>query len=154
MKSTREVAEAVLARRSSLSPVVMSGDLTAELGREGLQDALAHGWIVPDYDSGFLKVTNLLAKVQEMETVVNNPNAQVGDTVIVSRDGRAYQGTVKSVANGKAKVSFGAERPTGDPETEYTSDQLKIVGRPGKDGRTQPVEEPARRPVSASPVVP
>ena len=154
MKSTREVAQAVLARRSSLSPIIMSGDLTAELGREGLQDALAHGWVIPDYESGFLKVSNQMATIQEMETVVNNPNVQVGDTVIISRDGKAYQGTVKSVANGKAKVSFGTERPTGDPETEYGADQMKIVGRPDKDGRTQPVEEPSRRPVSASPVIP
>lgn len=154
MKSIREIAEAVLARRSSLSAIILSGDLTAELGHKGLQEALMRGWIVPDYESGFLKVSNQMATIHEMETVVNSPGAQVGDTVIVSRDGKAYQAVVKSVVNGKVKLSFGTERPTGDPETEYSAEEIKLTGRPDKDGHTQAVQDPARRPVSASPVVP
>lgn len=70
MKSLKNIAQIVLERRSRLTHVIMPGDLTAQLGSEGMQEALRRNWIEPDYDTGALKVNGNLGVVQEMEAIL------------------------------------------------------------------------------------
>jgi hypothetical protein len=63
---TPELAQALLNRRNRMNPVVMPGELHAEVGAEGMQEALQRRWLVPSFDSGHLMVSTDMAVVEEM----------------------------------------------------------------------------------------
>lgn len=62
-----EVAYKVLNRRNGMSPVVMIGELQEVLGQEGYELAMARGWVVPNWDSGELSVTDMQEKLNDMQ---------------------------------------------------------------------------------------
>ncbi len=66
MKNTKEIAQFVMERRNRMSTVIMQGELMAEIGSEGLREALERRWVVANHESGYLQVTNDMAKVQEI----------------------------------------------------------------------------------------
>jgi hypothetical protein len=65
-KTKPEIAKAILERRNRMTPVILPGEITAEIGPDGVSEALRERWLVPDVDSGFLCATNDLAVLDEM----------------------------------------------------------------------------------------
>jgi len=72
MKTTQEIAQALLQRRNAMNPIVIQGEMLATLESEGLQEALQRRWLVPDPSTGFLLVNQDAAKVQEMRQVAEH----------------------------------------------------------------------------------
>jgi hypothetical protein len=58
MKTTKEIAQIVLERRARMNPTVMQGEMQTVLGEEGLSEALNRRWLIADYESGYLQVSN------------------------------------------------------------------------------------------------
>lgn len=67
MKTTKEIAQIVLERRARMNPTVMQGEMQTVLGEEGLSEAINRRWLIPDYESGYLQVSNLDRAVNEMQ---------------------------------------------------------------------------------------
>lgn len=61
-----EIAKALLERRNRLSHVILPGEIRGAIGGDGLAEALAQRWLVPDTDNGCLCVTNDLKVIAEM----------------------------------------------------------------------------------------
>lgn len=66
MKTTKEIAQIVLERRARMNPTVMQGEMLTVLGEEGLSEALSRRWLVPNFESGYLQVSNHEMAVNEM----------------------------------------------------------------------------------------
>lgn len=73
MKTLKEIAQTVLERRQRMSPTVMQGDLTSVIGTDGLKEALNRRWLVPNYESGYLQVSNDGKCVAEMLEIAAMP---------------------------------------------------------------------------------
>jgi hypothetical protein len=70
-KTKPEIAKAILERRNRMTHVIMPGEINAEIGPDGVREALDQRWLVPDTDSGFLCATNDLGKIEEMRALAN-----------------------------------------------------------------------------------
>jgi hypothetical protein len=64
--TTQEIAQALWTRRQQ-NPIVMQGELQAQLGGEGFAEAVANRWVVPDFDTGGLTVTLNAAQAQDLQ---------------------------------------------------------------------------------------
>lgn len=64
--SPNKLATELLQFRASTS-LMVPGVLTAAIGGEAVQDAFNRGWIQPDHDTGFLRLSEQASKIQEME---------------------------------------------------------------------------------------
>ena len=123
--TTREIASVILEIRRRPSPIIMIGDLMSLIGPDGYQEALNRRWIIQDEQG--LSVTHFQAMIFEMAEIA--AGVEVGDTVIVTRDGKPYQATVTSVdPNGGVSLSYGNEKPTSDPG-HYKPEELKVVAK-------------------------
>ena len=65
-KTKPEIAKALLERRNRMTHVVLPGEITAEIGPDGVAEALKQRWLVPDPDEGFLCVSRDLGVIDEM----------------------------------------------------------------------------------------
>jgi hypothetical protein len=66
MKTKPEIAKAILERRNRMTHVIIPGEIRAEIGPDGVSEALASRWLVPDTETGYLCATNDLRLVAEM----------------------------------------------------------------------------------------
>lgn len=84
-KTPTEIAKAVLERRSRMTHIILPGEISAEIGPDGVAEALRNRWLVPDTDSGFLCATNDPGAVTEMHRVSGlNPEAYRPEAVSVA----------------------------------------------------------------------
>lgn len=74
--NTQEIAQALWTRRQQ-NPIVMQGELQAQLGGEGFAEAVANRWVVPDYDTGGLTVTLNAAQAQSLQQAATPTNESV-----------------------------------------------------------------------------
>jgi hypothetical protein len=65
-KTKPEIAKALLERRNRMTHVILPGEITAEIGPDGVAEALKERWLVPDLDEGFLCVSKDLGVIDEM----------------------------------------------------------------------------------------
>jgi len=133
--NTKEIATALINRReTSTSSIIMQGDLQKSLGTDGFQEAMRRGWVIPDYDTGHMTITNNLGEVDHMrkmseaEEPLKNGDSVVVNSIEPGNQVTAYPATVTSVgAGGKVRVTFnGATRPTA-PKPEYEATEVKKV---------------------------
>jgi hypothetical protein len=66
--NTLSIARALDSRRHNASPLLVKSELLATIGSDGLSEALNNGWIVPDYESGYLAINTNLARLAELES--------------------------------------------------------------------------------------
>ena len=83
--NTQEIAQTILDRRNRMNPVIMSGEMIAALGAEGMQEALQRRWLLPDTDTGYLQVSNDLASVEELRTAAETPAPKQVESVVVDQ---------------------------------------------------------------------
>ena len=84
-KTQPEIAKAILERRNRLTHVIMPGEITAQIGPDGVAEALKQRWLVPDADSGFLCASNELAVVEAMRKIAEmKPEAYTPEAIPVS----------------------------------------------------------------------
>ena len=69
MKTTQEIAQTILTQRNSMNPVILPGLMHAQLGAEGMQEALQRRWLVPNMETGNLQVSIDLNVVEEIRNV-------------------------------------------------------------------------------------
>lgn len=60
------IARQLLDRRNAMNPVVMPGEIIAQIGSAGMQEALQRRWLVPVAETGFLQVSQDMTRVLEM----------------------------------------------------------------------------------------
>lgn len=84
-KMKPEIAKAILERRNRMTHVIMPGDINAEIGPDGVSEALKERWLVPDTDSGFLCATNDLGKIDEMRKLASmKPEEYAPEALVVA----------------------------------------------------------------------
>ena len=69
---TQELAQALLARRNSMSPIILPGEMLAAIGNDAMHEALQRRWLVPNTDTGMLQVTTDMAQVLAMRETADN----------------------------------------------------------------------------------
>jgi hypothetical protein len=74
MKTLKEIATTILERRQRMNPTVMQGEMNAVLGEDGLGEAIARRWLVPNYESGYLQVSPSGSVVEEMQAIAAMPD--------------------------------------------------------------------------------
>src|SRR6516162_5912973 len=121
-KTTPEIAKAIIERRNRMTHVIMPGEITAEIGPDGVAEALQRRWLVPDIDDGYLCATNDLKAVEEMrQTAQMKPEE--------------FQGQVIPVAESHDLLQLHARRShalyeVAPPMTGATAPGLSIVAQP------------------------
>ncbi len=122
MKTLKEIAKIILERRARMNPTVMQGEMLTVLGEEELCEALAKRWLIPDYDSGYLTVTNQDSAVMEMQEAAALPDAAPApDTLKESRSvsmGHASRTIISEIAapgTGGPSPGFSAPPPPATP---------------------------------------
>lgn len=76
--NVNEVAAALLERRLKSNPVIMQGEMQQLLGAEGMSEALRQRWIVPDNETGFLKISgdeNIMDSMRSFAATVESKPA-------------------------------------------------------------------------------
>lgn len=87
MKTLKEIATIILERRQRMNPTVMQGEMNAVLGEDGLGEAIARRWLVPNYESGYLQISPSGSIVEEMQALAAMPDpAPVVDNLSESRN--------------------------------------------------------------------
>lgn len=76
MKTTKEIAQIVLERRARMNPTVMQGEMQTVLGDDGLSEAINRRWLIADYESGYLQVSNHDTAVNEMRELAAMPDPE------------------------------------------------------------------------------
>jgi hypothetical protein len=70
-----------------MNPTVMQGEMNAVLGEDGLGEAIARRWLVPNYESGYLQVSPSGSIVEEMQAIAAMPDpTPAPDTLGESRN--------------------------------------------------------------------
>jgi len=137
-KTTPEIAKAIIERRNRMTHVIMPGEITAEIGPDGVAEALQRRWLVPDTDDGYLCATNDLKAVEEMrQTAQMKPEE--------------FQGQVIPVAESHDLLQLHARRShalyeVAPPMTGATAPGLSIVAQPVTQPKPPPgVPDPTLR---------
>ena len=88
--NTQEIAQALWTRRQQ-NPIVMQGELQAQLGGEGFAEAVANRWVVPDYDTGGLTVTLNAAQAQSLQQAAQQESVDPAHNTALSHASRPLQ---------------------------------------------------------------
>lgn len=131
--TNEQVAYLVLKRRNTMNPIVMIGEMHNLLGADGFQFALENRWIVPDYATGDLQITENTGILEEIRALAENAAYKVGDSVLVTGDdGHPYSATIQGInPDGTYALAYGEKKPAGArPEQAYRPEQLRPVARP------------------------
>jgi hypothetical protein len=141
---------------------------------ESYGEALSCGWLVPDYDTGLLVVTNDQTRINEMETlaatvpakpaeqacceswrsfgpartnlleVIIENDATVGDDVVVAENGKSFSGVVKSI---KPDGTYEVSFAGDKPgKTSFTTEELKVTKRGDKASESPIGDVPPAKP--------
>lgn len=107
----------------------MPGALQSVLGEDGYREAIQRKWLEPDYNTGFLHITEriqLLDEIRALAAAIDeaDPVYQVNDDAIVVQDGKTYPGKVAKVnPDGTYVLSFESNnKPL--PKPSYTANEL------------------------------
>lgn len=89
MKTIKEIAQTILERRARMNPTVMQGEMLSVLGEDGLSEALSRRWLTPNFESGYLQVSNNESAVVEMQAIAAMPDPkpepdQLGESRVAS----------------------------------------------------------------------
>lgn len=72
---TADIAKTIIERRMRMSPIVYQAEMLEALGSDGLKEALDRRWLIPNYESGYLQITNDESLVASMhQAVTENEN--------------------------------------------------------------------------------
>jgi hypothetical protein len=149
MKTLKEIATIILERRQRMNPTVMQGEMNAVLGEDGLGEAIARRWLVPNYESGYLQISPSGNIVEEMQELAAMPDpTPVVDNLSESRN-LCQQHAIRGRAEiGEATfLSEIAAPATGRPSPGFV--QAAAPGTP-----TSPAPAPAAPVAAAAPAAP
>lgn len=140
--NTRKIAHTILTSRNKIQSSIMGEAMRRKLGPDGFQEALRRGWLLVDHESGFLNVSSLATKLEEMRTISISDKPQEGDQASVISDGEEVEGTVAGQShNGMVTIKFSSGE-----EGEFDPQQVKIH-KPGEEsGESQDVINSAPMP--------
>lgn len=119
-----QIASVLMARRNSMAPVLMQGDLQQSLGSDGMAEALRLRWVQPNMDTGHLQITNNQNDVNAMrklatESVVAPPAPDAAHGIAMSHAGRRRTGQVisevGSPGTGNSSPGFSPNPPPPPP---------------------------------------
>jgi len=119
-----QIASVLMARRNSMAPVLMQGDLQQSLGSEGMAEAMRLRWVQPNYDTGHLQITGDQNAVDTMrklatESVVEPAAPDAAHGIAMSHAGRRRTGQVisevGSPGTGNPAPGFSPNPPTPPP---------------------------------------
>jgi len=138
-KTTPEIAKAILERRNRMTHIILPGEITAEIGPDGVSEALQRRWLVPDTDDGYLCASNDLAVLEEMRKVADAKPEQ-------------YQSQPIPVAESHDLLKLHSRR-------SHALNEVAAPGTgqpsPGLTATAQPASQPAAPPVApAAPPAP
>ena len=161
--NTKQIAQTLLGRRNSLSPVVMQGEMRDQLGSDGYSEAMRLGWLFPNYETGELHISSQQAVINDMRKVAESVTeaAQppvVGDTVQVTDEDGTYAGLVQGVnADGTLKIAWTSnQKPKRErswkPENTYVTKRT-VAQAPTQtttNSTSTPTPAPQQAPVQPS----
>lgn len=128
--------------------------MRVQLGVDGFSEAMNRRWIVPNYETGELKVNEDAAILEDIRNEASKAPYSVGDPVVVVDNGESYVGVVSKVGEqGKYSVSFNDQRK---PSTtrEYASEEMSKNEQGEDQGHKNPVTRttPASDTLNSSPL--
>lgn len=138
-----QIASVLMARRNSMAPVLMQGDLQQSLGSEGMAEAMRLRWVQPNYDTGHLQITGDQNAVDTMrklatESKVEAPLPDAAHSISMSHAGRLRNGQVISEVaapgTGNAGSSFTPAAPFPPPGKPTAPPTQPVKGGPGGGG--------------------
>jgi hypothetical protein len=146
MKTLKEIATIILERRQRMNPTVMQGEMNAVLGEDGLGEAIARRWLVPNYDSGYLQVSPSGAIVEEMQTIAAMPDPTPAPDTLGESRVICQQHAIRGRANimEATYLSEIAAPATGRPSPGFIQ-----AAAPGTPTSSAPIPAPA--PAAAAP---
>jgi hypothetical protein len=144
-KTKPEIAKAILERRNRMTHVIMPGEINAEIGPEGVQEALNERWLVPDMESGFLCATNDLGKIEEMRKLASMKPEEYAPEPIPVRESHDASLTHTLRRNVIQEIAA--------PGTGGQSPGLTAVAQPQSAPMMQPAT-PAATPQPSAPAAP
>lgn len=123
MKTLKEIAQIILERRARMNPTVMQGEMSTVLGEEGLSEALTRRWLIPNYDSGYLQVSNHEGATMEMQEIAALPDtAPEPDKLAESRSASMQHAFRRAPSLMEASLLSEIAAPgTGRPSPGFTS---------------------------------
>lgn len=143
-KTKPEIAKAILERRNRMTHVIMPGEINAEIGPDGVREALNERWLVADMESGFLCATNDLGKIEEMRKLASMKPEEYAPEAIPVRESHdaSLLHTRRRTINEIAAPATGGQSPG-----------LTSVAQPQSPPPMQPAA-PATAPQPAAPAAP
>lgn len=116
-KTKPEIAKSLLERRNRMSHVILPGEITKEIGPDGVAEALKSRWLVPDTDDGYLCVTHDLGLIGEMRKLAEmKPEQYAPDAIPVAEShGLAMLHTRRHSIKEVAAPMTGQPAPTLQP---------------------------------------
>lgn len=135
-KTKPEIAKAILERRNRMTHVILPGEITAEIGPDGVAEALKQRWLVPDVEEGYLCVSRDLGVIAEMRKLAEmKPEQYAPEALPVAESHDLAIGHTKRRLNEVAAPMTGAPSPglasTGQPQAPQAPQPPQ--GVPGSD---------------------
>lgn len=141
MKSLKQVAEIILGRRNTLSVGVQDHHLKAELGHEGLNEALRRHWLEADEETGHLAMSRQASRIKEMrECAASTEAAAPPATAVNFGYGREFttlhQGRIEEQATDHSRPVLEAD------EDAEVGDEVVVAA----DGKSYQATVQSRKP--------
>lgn len=143
-----------------MSHVIIPGDIRAEIGADGVAEALRQRWLVPDTDSGYLCAANDLATVAEMQRLAEMPSEEFKSQdlpVAESHDLALLHTKRQHSINEIAAPMTGAPSPglaaVAEPQPPQAPQAPQAAGTGGKDPQVGTNVMVARQGVKATGVI-
>ena len=162
-KSTPEIAKAILERRNRMTHVIMPGEISAEIGPDGVAEALQRRWVVPDTDDGYLCANNDLHVVAEMRKVAEMKPEEFQAQAIPCAESHSFlalhakrQHNLTEIAapmTGQPSPGLAAAGQPAQPTAPVPAAPPKPVGAPGMDMPIGTAVTVARQGIKANGVI-
>lgn len=160
--NTNQIASTILEIRKRPSPFIQTGEIFLLLGPDGFQEALNRRWLIQDSENCSMRVTHIEAFIEQMRELAeadigipgNDPDPEVGDSVVIASDGQTYQATVKAKDGDGYQLSFPPGKSPTRTSPTYKKAELKRYAEPEKTVPPGSVAPGTPTPRSATPYNP
>lgn len=158
--NTAQIAATLIERRKRPNPVVFQGEILSAIGSDGLSEALARRWLVPNHDTGYLQFSpdeGVMLEMRQMAvTEADKKKRETDDDDDSTSDVEKAEKKRAKGEHDRARADFYDDGDEEDEKVEESAARMIIAGHANRDRLSEDIYGMAgsSSPASSAPAAP